>query len=417
MLDIKYIRDNSEKVKKGVQDKNCVVPLDELIRLDTERKMLLQKVEEIKAQQNKANQEMARLKKEGKDFSEKVIALRELSQECKEKEGELTRLKEKCDTILVMIPNIPHESVPVGSEKDNVIIRQWGTKKEFSFTPKDHVALCEKNNMLDMPRAAKITGRGFVLYTGLAARLERALINFMLDFHTQKHGYLEVSPPFLVNRESMYGTGQLPKLEEDMYALKNEDFFLIPTAEVPVTNIHRDDVLKEEDLPIKYVAYTPCFRREAGSYGKETRGLSRVHQFDKVEMVQFVKPEESFRVLEGLVDNAEAILQALEIPYRIVSLATGDLSFAASKCYDIEIWAAGSKTWYEVSSCSNFCDFQARRANIKYKTREGKQQFVHTLNGSGVALARLFIALVENNQKEDGTFEFPQVLQPYMRCV
>jgi len=414
MLDIKFIRDNLEIVKKGVADKNCDVPFDELLALDDERKALLKKVEELKAQQNKANEEMARLRKEGKDFGEKVTELRAVSQEAKKQEAELTQVKEKSDSIAVMIPNIPHESVPVGGEDKNEVVREWGDKKVFSFKAKDHLELCELLDLVDMPRAAKITGRGFVLYKNFAAKLERALINFMLDFHTKNHGYVEVSPPFMVNRASMYGTGQLPKMEEDMYALKDEGFFLIPTAEVPVTNIHRDEVLREEELPVKYVAYTPCFRREAGSYGKETRGLSRVHQFDKVEMVQFVKPEESFNVLESLVQNAEAILQALEVPYRVLTLASGDLSFAASKCYDIEIWAAGAETWYEVSSCSNFCDFQARRANIKFKPQEGKNQFVHTLNGSGVALARLVIALIENNQQKDGSIEMPQALSPYL---
>jgi len=416
MLDIKYIRENIEEVKTGVQNKRCTIDFDRLLCLDDERKELVVKSEELKARLNKANEEMSLLKKEGKDFSKKVTELRAVSQEAKGIDTRVAEVKAKLNEILFVIPNLPHASVPVGGEESNKIIREWGTKPQFDFKTKDHLSLCEEHDILDMTRAAKVTGRAFVLYKGFAARLERGLINFMLDFHTKEHGYTEVSPPFIVNHDSMFGTGQLPKLAEDMYALKDDDFFLIPTAEVPVTNIHRNETFREEQLPVKYVAYTPCFRREAGSYGKDTRGLSRVHQFDKVEMVQFVKPEESFDILEKLLNNAEAILQSLEIPYRIVTLATGDLSFAASKCYDIEIWAAGSQKWFEVSSCSNFCDFQARRANIKYKEHSsGKPQYVHTLNGSGVALARLVIALIENNQKADGTFEMPAALKKYLQ--
>jgi seryl-tRNA synthetase len=416
MLDLRYIRDNLESVKKGTENKRCEIDFDALIRLDDERKRLIIAGESLKARLNQANEEMRVLKKEKKDFRAKVEELRGVSQEAKDIDAKVAVIKEELNTILYAIPNIPHETVPLGTEEDNVIVREWGEKKEFDFEVLDHVDLCEKHDFLDMQRAAKITGRGFVLFKGQLARLERALINFMLDFHTAKHGYKEVSPAFIVNRESMFATGQLPKLEEDMYALKDEGFFLIPTAEVPLTNIHRDEIVPEAALPIKYVAYTPCFRREAGSYGKETRGLSRVHQFDKVEMVQFVKPEESFEVLEGMVAHAEAILQALGVPYRVVTLASADLSFAASKCYDIEIWAVGSKKWLEVSSCSNFCDFQARRANIRFKPQDGQKPcFVHTLNGSGVALARLVIALVENNQHEDGTFSVPASLEPYVR--
>lgn len=416
MLDIRFIRDNLKTVQKGAVQKRCTIDFDRLLQLDDERRRLILKSENLKARLNQANDEMRVLKKEKKDFSAKVEELRSVSQQAKEIDATVASIKGELDAIVHAIPNIPHESVPVGSEADNVIIREWGEKKAFDFDALDHLDLCEKNDLLDMQRAAKVTGRGFVLYKGELARLERALINFMLDFHSAQHGYREVAPPYIVNRESMFATGQLPKLEDDMYGLKEEDFFLIPTAEVPVTNIHRDEILREEDLPIKYVAYTPCFRREAGSYGKDTRGLSRVHQFDKVEMVQFVKPEESFTALESLVAHAEAILQALLIPYRVVTLATGDLSFAASKCYDIEIWAAGSQKWFEVSSCSNFCDFQARRANIRYRPRDGKKPcFVHTLNGSGVALARLVIALVENNQQADGTFSLPPALEAYIR--
>lgn len=416
MLDLKFIRENLQLVKDGCKKKYCDIDFDALQEFDSKRRSLIQETEELKCTQNKANEEMARLKKEKQDFKHKIDELREVSKRIKSLDSELAEVNEKLNYILERIPNLPHDSVPVGGEENNEKVREWGTKREFDFKPKDHLELAEALGYIDMSRATKITGRAFILYKGLGARLERALINFMLDMHTEKHGYTEVFPPFLVNRDSMYGTGQIPKLEDDMYRLPEEDFFLIPTAEVPVTNIHRNDVLNEEDLPVKYAAYTPCFRREAGSYGKDTRGLSRVHQFDKVEMVKFVKPEDSFNELETLLNDAEEILQKLNIPYRIVTLASGDLSFAASKCYDIEIWAPGSDKWFEVSSCSNFCDFQARRANIKYKDKEtGKKRLVHTLNGSGVALARLVIAILENYQNEDGSISWPEALKPYLR--
>ncbi len=416
MLDIKLIRENIEFVKKGVADKKCDIPFDVVLACDKKRRELIQQSEKLKAEQNKANEEMVQLKKQGKDFAEKVSELRAVSQSIKEINAQVVQEEQTLKDILLTIPNVPHDSVPVGSAEKNAIIREWGDKPHFDFEPQEHLSIVEKEGHIDMARGAKITGRGFVVYKGMCARLERALINFMIDFHTKTHGYTEVSPPFLVNRQSMFGTGQLPKMEEDMYALKDDDLFLIPTAEVPITNLHRDEIIKEDELPIRYVAYTPCFRREAGSYGKDTRGLSRVHQFDKVELVKFVKPEDSACELEALVENAEAILQALAIPYRVVLLATGDLSFAASKCYDIEIWAAGAKKWLEVSSCSNFCDFQARRANIKYREKEtNKTKHIHTLNGSGVALARLVICIIEHYQKEDGTFEIPEALAPYCK--
>ena len=416
MLDIKFIRENIDVVKDGCKKKKCNIDFDAIEALDAERRTLIQKAEEMKAAQNQANEEMARLKKEKLDFSDKIKELRELSGKIKVLDVEVLSVSEKLNEILIRIPNIPHDTVPVGGEENNKIVREWGIKRAFNFTPKDHLEIAEQLSMIDMPRAAKITGRGFVLYKGIGAKLERALINFMIDTHVEKHGYTEVFPPFLVNRDSMFGTGQIPKLEEDMYALKDDDFFLIPTAEVPVTNIHRDETFEESELPVKYVAYTPCFRREAGSYGKDTRGLSRVHQFDKVEMVKFVKPENSFSELEALLNDAEEILQILNIPYRVVTLASGDLSFAASKCYDIEIWAPGSNKWFEVSSCSNFCDFQARRANIKYKDKETKKKkLVHTLNGSGVALARLVIAIIENYQTAEGNIDWPEALKKYLK--
>ena len=314
------------------------------------------------------------------------------------------------------IPNIPHKSVKIGLEAEaNRVIRDWGKPPKSDFEPKTYLKIGEMLDILDFGRAAKISGTGFALYKGLGARLERALLNFMLDLHTKKHGYTEIFPPFLVNRRSMIGTGQLPKLEEDMYKLKDDDLFLIPTAEVPVTNIHANEILDESKLPICYTAYTACFRREAGSYGKDTKGLMRVHQFNKVELVKFVKPEESYDELEKLLNNAEAVVQALELPYRVIELCTGDLSFAASKCYDIELWAPGVKKWLEVSSCSNFTDFQARRANIKFKSKgEEKPKYVHTLNGSGVALARLVIAILEIHQTKDGSVNIPEALRPYM---
>jgi seryl-tRNA synthetase len=312
------------------------------------------------------------------------------------------------------LPNIPHVSLPRGDASCNKVVRSWGKPREFDFTPLAHTELAQRLDIIDFGRAAKITGSNFVLYKGWGAKLERALINFMLDLHTKKHGYSEISPPFLVNRASMTATGQLPKMEEDMYRLKDDDLFLIPTAEVPVTNILRGEVLSGEALPIYYAAYSACFRREAGSYGKDTRGLMRVHQFDKVELVKFVRPETSYDELEKLVANAEAVLQALELPYRVVMLATRDLSFAASKCYDLEAYAPGIDKWLEVSSCSNFEGFQARRANIKFKKQGGKEaEFVHTLNGSGVALARTVAALLENHQQKDGSVVIPEVLRPY----
>ncbi|MFH0790380.1 MAG: serine--tRNA ligase, partial [Candidatus Omnitrophota bacterium] len=333
-------------------------------------------------------------------------------------EADLRHVQPEIDKIILNIPNIPHPSIPRGDPSKNEIVREWGSLREFDFKPLSHVELCQNLDIIDFSRAAKITGANFILYKGLGARLERALINFMLDLHTQKHGYREIFPPFLVNRASMTGTGQLPKLEDDMYRLKDDDLFLIPTAEVPVTNIHRDEILNEEDLPVYYAAYSACFRREAGSYGKDTKGLMRVHQFNKVEMVKFVRPETSYDELERLLKDAEEVLQLLGLQYRVKVLATQDLSFSAAKCYDIEAYASGIDKWLEVSSCSNFESFQARRANIKFRRRtENKAQkidFVHTLNGSGIALARTVIAILENYQQKDGSVLIPEVLRPYM---
>jgi len=377
---------------------------------------MISETDKLRNQQNTASEEISMLKSKGEDTSSMIVSMKEVSRKLKEIKQKMDDLNHKFRNLLINIPNIPHESIPVGpGPESNEIIRSWGKHKKFKFKPLTHIELAEKLNIIDFQRASKITGSNFILYRSEGAKLERALINFMIDIHVKEHGYTEVAPPFLVNRDSMMGTGQLPKLEEDMYIIESEDYFLIPTAEVPVTNIHRDEVLDEGNLPLKYVAYTPCFRKEAGSYGKDTKGLVRVHQFDKVEMVNFTKPEDSYNRLEGLVKEAERILQLLELPYRVICLSTGDISFAASKCYDLEVWAPGLDKFLEVSSCSNFVDFQARRANIRYKAKKTSgSEFLHTLNGSGVALARTVIALLENHQQKDGSIIIPKALRPYM---
>jgi seryl-tRNA synthetase len=371
----------------------------------------------LRADRNKANDEISALLKEKKDAKPKISSMKVTSEKIKALEDKLKEIESEQDKQVMLIPNIPHESIPRGDATQNKVVRSWGEAPKFDFKPATHIDLAQNLDIIDFGRAAKITGSNWVLYKGAGARLERALINFMLDLHTKKHGYTEIFPPFLVNRASMTGTGQLPKLEEDMYRLKDDDLFLIPTAEVPVTNIFRSEILEEKDLPIYYTAYTACFRREAGSYGKDTKGLSRVHQFDKVELVKFVKPENSYDELEKLVADAEEVLQLLGLPYRVAMLATQDLSFAASKCYDLEAYAAGSDKWFEVSSCSNFESFQARRANIRFKrtTDDGRRttEYVHTLNGSGIALARTVVAILENYQQKDGSILIPQALRPY----
>jgi len=416
MLDIKLIRENPEKVKESIKNRNMKLDIDKLLVLDKERRNLLTEVDKLKNIRNIESEDIARLKKEGRDAGPKLTEMKAVSQKIKEIDSKVGEISGKVTNIVINIPNILHSSVPVGPDaKSNKLIREWGKLPNFSFNPLGHIELGEKLGIMDFSRAAKLSGAGFSLFLGDGAKMVRALINFMIDLHTTKHGYKEIWPPVLVNRTSMITTGQLPKLEEDMYRLKDDDLFLIPTAEVPVTNIHRDEVLDESDLPIYYTAYTPCFRREAGSYGKDTKGLSRVHQFDKVEMVKFVRPGDSYDELERLLKDAEDVMQLLKLPYRVLALSTGDISFAASKCYDIEVWAPGTSIWYEVSSCSNFEDFQARRGNIKYKKKTNKKLFYpHTLNGSGVAFARLIIAILENYQKKDGSVEIPKALQPYM---
>jgi seryl-tRNA synthetase len=418
MLDIKFIRENSELVKQALLKRNLKLDLNSLLQQDDSRRQVLTELGALRQERNKANNEVSVLLKEKKDAKEKISAMKEVSQKIDALEERLKVLEAEINRQLLLIPNIPHSSVPVGEPACRKIVRSWGQAAKFTFPPLTHLELAQHLDIIDFGRAAKITGSNFILYKGLGAKLERALINFMLDLHTKKHGYQEIFPPFLVNRASMTGTGQLPKLEEDMYRLKDDDLFLIPTAEVPLTNIFRGEILEEKDLPIYYTAYSACFRREAGSYGKDTKGLTRVHQFDKVELVKFVRPESSYEELEKLVGNAEAVLQALGLAYRVVMLSTQDLSFSASKCYDLEAYAPGIDTWLEVSSCSNFESFQARRANIKFRrTRDdgrGTTEYLHTLNGSGVALARTVIAILENYQQKDGTVLMPEVLREYL---
>jgi seryl-tRNA synthetase len=417
MLDLRFVRENIDLVKKKMDERGLEIDFNDFIKVDGEWRETLREVEKLRYERNSVSEQIAQLKKEKKAASEKITAMKEVSQRIKELEVGLEEKEKSLRYILLMIPNIPHETVAAGKcSDDNPEIRKWGEKTNFSFTPKPHWELGESLRILDFERGAKITGARFTLYWGLGARLERALINFMLDLHTKEHGYVEVLPPFLVNRESMTGTGQLPKFEEDLFKT-SLDYFLIPTAEVPVTNIHQNEILSENDLPLYYTAYTPCFRKEAGSYGKDTRGLIRQHQFNKVELVKFTTPEASYDELEKLLLDAEEILKRLEIHYRVVSLCTADLGFSASKTYDIEVWLPGQKVYREISSCSNFEDFQARRANIRYRTGEGKMRYVHTLNGSGLAVGRTLVAILENYQQEDGTVLIPKALISFMDGV
>lgn len=415
MLDLRFIRDNADKIKAGLQAKRATVNLDDLLKFDTQRRQLIVELDDLKSQKNSANDEISKLLKEKLDPKMKIASMKAIAQQIDAMEPVIKSIEEKMHDVLIGIPNIPHGSVPVGGPEQNKEVAKWGELPKFAFKPKTHIEIAESLDIIDFKRGTKLSGSNFILYKDLGARLERALYNFMLDLHTSKHGYREMFPPVLVNAASMTGTGQLPKMKEDMYRLEADDLYLIPTAEVPVTNIHRDETLNEEELPIYYTAYTSCFRREAGSYGKDTRGLVRVHQFDKVELVKFVKPETSYEELESLVANARKVFELLGIPYRVLMLASGDLSFAAAKCYDIEVYAAGLDKWLEGSSCSNFEDFQARRANISYKGKDGKKKgFVHTLNGSGVALPRTMIAILENFQTAEGDVVMPEVLRPYM---
>ena len=416
MLDQRFVRNNPDTVKQAAANKNERVDIDQFLDLDVRRRDLLQTSESLKQRRNTVSDGIARMKRGGEDASGQIGEMREVSARIKGIDAELADIQGRLREVLERLPNIPHPSVPVGKDGSaNVEVRRWGATPEVEFERKAHWDLGEALDIIDFQRAGKISGSHFVLFKGDGARLQRALIQFMLDLHIQKHGYTEVIPPYIVNRQSMFGTGQLPKMEEDMYRTDMDDLFLIPTAEVPVTNMHRDEILAEDDLPIRYTAYSPCFRREAGSYGRETRGLIRVHQFDKVEMVKFVRPETSYDELETLVHDAEEVLQLLNIPYRVMNLSTGDLSFAAAKCYDLEAWAPGVNRWLEVSSCSNFEDFQARRSGIRYRDKDGrKSRFVHTLNGSGMGMARTLIAVMEHYQNGRGSIRVPEVLVPYM---
>ena len=415
MLDMDFIRRNPDAVKQAIINKHEHADVDALLKLDEDRRSLMTQAEQLRSRRNEVSKNIPQLKKRGEDVAALMDEMRGIGDKIKEFEARMAELEPQISAILLRVPNITAPDVPVGEDSSgNVEVKAWGTRKTFAFPPKPHWELAKALGIINFEAATKITGTGFIVYIGAGARLERALYTWMLDLHTTKHGYKEIMPPLLVNRASMTGTGQLPKLEEDMYFCQVDDLFLIPTAEVPVTNIHREEVLDGDRLPIYYTAYTPCFRREAGSYGKDTRGLLRVHEFDKVEMVKFVRPETSYAELETLLQNAEEVLQLLGLEYRVLKLCTGDLSFAAAKCYDIEIWAPGVEKFLEVSSCSNFEDFQARRASIRFKEKGGKPKFVHTLNGSGVALARLVATLLETYQQADGTVTIPDVLRPYM---
>lgn len=417
MLDIKLIREQPDFVKQALAKKGVKPELfDLLLECDQKRRQLLVEVEALKAKRNQANDAISKAKKDGSPVEQIINDMKTVSQKIAEIDKNVVEIDCQIEEKLYNIPNLPHETVPEGfGPNSNKIIRSWGQIRGSGEKLKDHLELGSKLKWLSFDIGGKISGSAFAVFENEGARLVRALMNFMLDLHTKKHGYKEIWPPALVNRASMTGTGQLPKFEEDMYRLKDDDFFLIPTAEVPLSNIHRDEILEEKNLPIKYAAYSPCFRREAGSYGKDTKGLSRVHQFDKVELVKFVKPESSLDELELLVSDAEEVLQLLEIPYRVVLLCAGELSFSGAKCYDIEAHAPGMNRWLEVSSCSVFGDFQARRMNIKYRSSStGKAAHIHTLNGSGVAFARTIICLLENHQQPDGSIKFPKALEPYL---
>ncbi|TCK06577.1 serine--tRNA ligase [Phorcysia thermohydrogeniphila] len=420
MIDIKLVRKEPEKVKELLsrRDKSYAAKVDELLAVDSERRALITEVEELKSKRNKYSKEIGKLFKEGK--REEGLKLKEEVEKISERivslEKELAEVEKRFEELILSIPNLPHPSVPVGEdEEDNVVVRYWGEKPEFSFEPLPHWDIAKELDILDFERAAKLSGSRFVIYKKWGAKLERALINFMLDLHTGEHGYEEIIPPFLVNTKTMTGTGQLPKFEEDLYKIKDEDLWLIPTAEVPLTNIHAGEILPEKELPKYYTAYTPCFRKEAGSHGKDVRGIMRLHQFNKVELVKIVHPDTSYEELEKLVREAEKVLQLLGLHYRVVELCTGDLGFSAAKTYDIEVWIPSQNRYREISSCSNCEDFQARRAKIRFRDRDGKVRLVHTLNGSGLAVGRTVIALLEQYQQEDGSVVIPEVLRDYLK--
>jgi seryl-tRNA synthetase len=417
MLDIKYLRQNIDFVRQKMDARGQKIDFDRFIHLDTKRRDILGAVETLRNERNSVSKQVGELKKKKEDASALIEKMGDVSAKIKEYDESLRVTEEELNAFVMIVPNIQHESVPQGSgSEDNAVVRTWGEKPVFSFEPKQHFDLGENLNILDFARGAKITGARFTLYRGAGAQLERALVSFMLDLHTEKHGYTEVLTPFMVNAESMTGTGQLPKFKEDLFKIEGMEYYLIPTAEVPVTNIYRDEILEEEKLPIYLVAYSPCFRAEAGSYGKDTRGLIRQHQFNKVEMVKFSKPETSYDELEKLTANAEEVLERLGIPYRTVCLCTADLGFSSAKTYDVEAWMPGQNTYREISSCSNFDDFQARRAAIRFRRKDsGKVEFAHTLNGSGLAVGRTVVAILENYQQADGSIIIPEALRPYMR--
>jgi len=419
MLDIKYLRQNIELVRKKMAQRGPSIDFDRFTALDTQRRDILMEVETLRSERNNVSKEIGNLKKKKADASSLIARMSDVSASIKKLDEHLQITEEELNAFILTVPNIQHESVVIGrGSEDNPVIRSWGEKPVFAFEPKEHWEIGENLNILDFARGAKITGARFTLYRGLGAALERALINFMLDLHVGEHGYTEVLTPFMVNRESMTGTGQLPKFADDLFKIEGMDYFLIPTAEVPVTNIYRDEILEEKKLPIYHVAYSPCFRSEAGSYGKDTRGLIRQHQFNKVEMVKFSRPENSYDELEKLTINAEEVLKQLGLPHRTVSLCTADLGFSSAKTYDVEAWMPGQNEYREISSCSNYEDFQARRALIRFRREEsGKVEFVHTLNGSGLAVGRTVVAILENYQQADGSVLIPQVLQPYLRGI
>lgn len=418
MLDLKFVRENLDKVAEAMKNRHTEVDLDAFRKLDQEHRDLLQEVEADKSMRNSVSAEISKMKKNGEDASEKILSMRTLGDKIAETDKKLKEVEQGLRDIMLTIPNMPDASVPVGKDDtENPEVRKWGEPTHFDFEPKAHWDLGEDLGILDSNRAAKVSGGRFYYYLGLGARLERAVYNFMLDQHTQKDGYTEVIPPYIVNRETMTGTGQLPKFHEDMYRLEGMEMYLIPTAEVPLTNYYRDEIIDGAKLPIYLTAFTPCFRAEAGSAGRDTRGLIRQHQFHKVEMVKFTKPEDSFDELEKLTHDAEGILQALGLPYHVVCLCTGDLGFSATKCYDIEVWFPAQNKYREISSCSNCVDFQARRANIRFRRdSKSKPEFVHTLNGSGLAVGRTVAAILENYQQADGSIVVPEVLRPYMGC-
>ncbi len=418
MLDLKLIREKPEWVKEKLRTRGQDYPIDEILELDKKRRELIKKVEYLRYLRRENSEKIGKMKKLGYEAQAKILSekVKDLGEELKSLENELREIENKIFYQLSLLPNLPHESVPIGKdETDNVVVKIWGEPKNFDFEPKPHWEIGEKLGILDFERAAKLAGSRFVIYWNEGALLERALINFMLDLHLKKHKYKEVLPPFIVNETTMFGTGQLPKFKNELFKLEDWNYYLIPTAEVPLTNLHRDEILPEEVLPLYYTAYTPCFRAEAGAYGKDVRGIIRQHQFNKIELVKIVVPETSYEELESLLLDAEEVLQLLELHYRVILLCTGDLGYASSKTYDIEVWVPGQKRYIEISSCSNCEDFQARRANLRYRPKGGgKPRYVHTLNGSGLAVGRTVMAILENYQQEDGSVIIPKVLRPYM---